>query len=138
MITIKRLEIKRKYRYVWLKYVRDFNLSQHCARCLIGTYDERVNKDTLTYTDLVLPPSPYYYFCTVYQYDTNIHLAFIEAPGEVVEIDDPYYYVRIENARRIRFDDSRIDRSLPQAAKREFSTCRNWQFANWIVNGKGY
>jgi hypothetical protein len=133
-ITITRLELKRKYRYVWLKYVRGFDLAQHCARCLVGTYDERINKDTLHYSDLALPASPYYYFCTVYQYATNIHLAFEEAPGEVIEIDDPRYSIRIENARQIHFDDSHIDRSLPQAEKKAFSTCRNWQFANWMTN----
>ena len=134
MVIIRKMEIKKHYRYVWLKYVNDFDLSQHCAKCLIGTYEKRVNRDTFSYRDIELPSSPYYYFCTVYQYATNIHLAFVEAEGETITIEDDRYSVVIENARQIHFDASRIDYALTGARRKAFTTCRNWQFANWIVN----
>ncbi len=133
MVIIRELSIKRQYRYVWLKYVKGFDLTNHCAKCLLGTYERRVNKETMEYRDLELPASPWYYFCTVYQYKTNIHLAFVEAPGETIRIEDERYTAVIENAQQIHFDDSRIDKSLPGAPLKAFNTCRNWQFANWIV-----
>jgi len=135
MVIIRELKIKQRYRYVWLKYVNGFDLSQHCARCLRGTYESRVKRDVLEYRDLQLPASSYYYFCTVYQYNTNIHLAFVEAEGETIKIEDDRYSIVIENARQIRFDASRIDQTLPGARLKAFNTCRNWQFANWIVAG---
>jgi hypothetical protein len=135
MVIIRKMEIKQRYRYVWLKYVDGFDLSQHCAKCLRGTYEKRVNRDTFSYRDIELPPSPYYYFCTVYQYDTNIHLAFVEAEGETITIEDDRYSVVIENARQIHFDASRINYALPGARLKAFNTCRNWQFANWIMTG---
>jgi hypothetical protein len=136
MVIIREMKIKKQYRYVWLKYVNNFDLTQHCAKCLIGTYEKRINKDTFSYRDIELPPSPYYYFCTVYQYASNIHLAFVEAEGETITIDDDRYSVVIENARQIHFDESRINYALPGARLKAFTTCRNWQFANWIVNEK--
>jgi len=133
MVIIRNLNIKQRYRYVWLKYVNGFDLSVHCAKCLQGTYEARINKDKLDYRDMELPPSPYYYFCTVYQYATNIHLAFEEAEGETITIEDDRYSITIENARQIHFDDSRIDPALDGSRLKAFTTCRNWQFANWIV-----
>lgn len=133
MVIIRKLEIKQKYRYVWLKYVNGVDLTQHCAKCLRGQYESRINRDTLSYNDMELPPSPYYYFCTVYQYDTNIHLAFEEAEGETITIEDERYSVVIENARQIVFDNSRINPSLPGAKLKAYNTCRNWWFANWIT-----
>jgi len=136
MVLIESLEIKRKYQYVWLKYVNGFNLSMHCARCLKGTYDKRINRGMLTYGNLELPPSPYYYFCTVWQYEMNIHLAFAEAEGESIFIDDDRYSVAIKNARQIKFDNSRIDPNHPCAKITAYNTCRNWWFAHWIVNSE--
>lgn len=134
MVTIKKLIIKDRYRYIWLKYVKDVDLSQHCAKCLIGTYESRVNANTYEYTDLVLEESPYYYLCTVWQYATNIHLAFREKEGSKIIIDNDYYYAEIINAERIVFDKSRIDVTLPQANRSTYNTCRNWWFANWIYD----
>ena len=136
MVIIRDLLIKRAYRYVWLKYVNGFDLTQHCAKCLQGEYEARINRDTMTYHDIELPPSPYYYLCAVYQYATNIHLAFKEAQGETVTIEDWRYSAVIENARKIRFDASRIDTTLSVARLKAYNTCRNWQFANWIVTGQ--
>ena len=133
MVIIKKLEIKKRHKYVWLKYVNGFNLMLHCARCLKGTYCERINRDILSYSDIDLPPSPYYYFCAVNQYITNIHLAFVESPGENIIISDERYEIAIENARQIKFDDSRIDKNHPKAGIKEYNTCRNWQFANWVT-----
>ena len=134
VVVIRELKLKKKYHFVWLKYVTGFNLKQHCAKCLLGEYEKRITRDVLEYADVELPPSDYYYFCTVGRYVDNIHLAFVAAPGERIDIDTRYFRAVIENARRIEFDDSRIDQNLPEAGRKEFYTCRNWQFANWIIN----
>ena len=136
MVIIRKLILKQRYRYVWLKYVHGFDLTQHCAKCLKGIYESRINKDILSYVDMELPVSPYYYFCTVYRYETNIHLAFVQAEGETIVIENEHYSIIIENARQIHFDDSRIDETLPGAKLKAFYTCRNWQFANWIISEK--
>lgn len=133
MVIIRKLDIKQQYRYVWLKYVNGFDLSQHCAKCLKGTYEHRISREIFHYEDMELPPSPYYYFCTVQTYPTNIHLAFVEAEGESIIYEDSRYSIEIENARQIHFDNSRINWALPVARLKAFNTCRNWQFANWIV-----
>lgn len=133
MVIIRKLDIKKNYRYVWLKYVNGFDLSQHCAKCLCGTYESRIKRNITQYRDMELPPSKYYYFCAVQTYPTNIHLAFEEAEGEEIRIDDERYSIVIENARQIHFDDSRINPALPGARLKAFTTCRNWQFANWIT-----
>lgn len=138
MITINKLVVKGSYKYVWLKYVNSVDLSQHCARCLNGTYESRINANTHSYSDLKLKQSKYYYFCTVGQYETNIHIAFREKTGSKIVIDNEYCYVEISNAEQIIFDNSRIDWTLPQAAHRYYNTCRNWWFANWIKNEVGY
>lgn len=132
MVIIKNLELKEKYRYVWLKYVTGVNLSEHCARSLIGKYDNRVKAGISKYNDLVLQKSPFYYFCTVNGYEKNIHIAFKEEQGSVIEIDNQYCRCTILNARRIDINTSYINYSLPQASKKEFYTCRNWQFANYL------
>ena len=136
MVIIRELDIKQKYFYVWLKYVNGFDLTEHCAKCLLGSYEKRINRNTFEYRNIELSPSRYYYFCTVNSYPTNIHLAFEEAEGETVEIEDDRYRIVIDNARQIKFDASRIDPALPGATKKVFNTCRNWQFANWIKTGE--
>lgn len=136
MVIIRKLDLKKQYRYVWLKYVNDFDLSQHCAKCLKGTYESRINRNVFHYENIELPPSPYYYFCTVQTYPTNIYLAFEEAEGETIDYEDYRYSIVIENARQIHFDESRIDPNLSEARMKAFNTCRNWQFANWILAGK--
>ncbi len=53
--------------------------------------------------------------------------------GETITYEDYRYSIIIENARQIHFDESRIDSNLPEARLKAFNTCRNWQFANWIM-----
>ena len=109
MVVIKNLELKERYRYVWLKYVTGVNLKEHCAKCLIGRYDNRVKAGISKYNDLVLQKSPFYYFCTVNGYEKNIHIAFKEEQGSVIEIDNQYCRCTILNARRIDINTSYIN-----------------------------
>lgn len=36
------------FMYFWLKYVRGFEQTQHCARCLIGDFSPQIGKLMLT------------------------------------------------------------------------------------------
>lgn len=65
----------------------------------------------------------------------NLHIAFTPAAGQVIDIDDGFCKIRIENARRLDISPEYIDKGLPQHRNREFCTCRNWQFANMIAKG---
>ena len=65
-------------------------------------------------------------------YEKNIHIAFKEEQGSIIDIDNQYCKCTILNARRIDINESYINYGLPQASKKEFNTCRNWQFANYL------
>ena len=41
-MKITNLTINANFRYLWLKTVRDVDLTQHCARSLVGEYDKRI------------------------------------------------------------------------------------------------
>lgn len=140
MVTIKYFKPKRNYRYLWLKLVRDIDLSQHCTKCLIGKFDRRIWGGTPLNPnrELKLEESRLYYLCGVCEdwiWSHNLHVAFAPAMGHYINIDDEFCTLRIENARRINITNEYIDWKLPQANKREFNTCRNWWFANMINAG---
>jgi hypothetical protein len=40
---VKELDLNRKFKYFWLKYVTDVNLNNHCAAGLKGPYDKRIS-----------------------------------------------------------------------------------------------
>lgn len=136
MITIKRLEIKRYYKYLWLKNVESADLSNHCARSLIGKYNKKISSNIRVYENIELEESKYYYLCGVYSYSNNIHLAFKEKLGEKIIIDNEFYRIEVENAEQIKIDETSIDRLLPQSRDKDFYTCRNWWFANWVNSNK--
>lgn len=133
--TITKLEVKGKYRYVWLKYVDGFNLLEHCAKSLVGNYSKLVNKATAHYSDLLLNEfdSKIYYLCGVsepYEYDRNIHIAFIHKKGASFTFSDGTIDIEVQNAMRLPFGTYSINRKDPLSQRKEYATCRNWQFAN--------
>lgn len=134
MIEILEMTVTKPFRYLWLKSVTGVSLSAHCARCLKGTYDERIGPDVIELNNITLH-GDLYYLCGVskpYRWENNFHLAFKRKDGATLRYSDNGISVIIENAERIEITADAIDHSLPQAAKKEFCTCRNWQFANWL------
>lgn len=134
MIKIHEMKICKPFRYLWLKSVTGVNLNVHCARCLKGTYDDRISPEAGELHDIELI-GDLYYLCGVakpYCWANNFHLAFKQKDGATLRYSDNGISVIIENAERIEITADAIDHSLPQAEKKEFSTCRNWQFANWL------
>ena len=59
-MKIANLTIDANFRYLWLKTVRDVDLTQHCARSLVGEYDKRISPAQRVIHDLDLQDSVYY------------------------------------------------------------------------------
>ncbi len=59
MISRHQLHITAPFRYLWLKSVTGVDLSVHCAKCLLGEYDERISNTITELRDLALAPAPY-------------------------------------------------------------------------------
>lgn len=137
MITIKEAIFKRSYKYLWLKHVTKVNLMLHCAKCLIGKYDERVFAYMRKATYITLEGAPYYYLCGVAStgiWAQNLHLAFREKEGSTIILDNEYIKCRIENAEQIEITDAFIDETHPYASKKAYNTCRNWWFAMYLAS----
>lgn len=135
MIKIKELHVKDNFKYLWLKGVNNVDLTNHCARSLIGKYSEVVKNTLLDLydTEIDIPKSKAYYLCGVtepFRYNDNFHLAFKEKDGAVLKVERNGIVIELENAEEITFSMDDIDWALPEARLKQFSTCRNWQFAN--------
>ena len=134
MIYIKTLDVSAPFRYLWLKRVIGVDLSVHCARCLVGKYTDNISPRNPHTTDIQLDDG-IYYLCGVsmpYNWAKNFHLAFEYSEGSRIEYANNGISVVIENARALPISESYIDQSDPNAWKKEFRTCRNWQFAHYL------
>ena len=139
MVNIEYFYTDRMYRYLWLKSVTGVNLSVHCARSLIGKYDPRFHGYMQSAYNIELLPAPFYYLCGVShdrEWKHNLHLAFSEEVGSEIVIDDEFCRIKIDNARRIEITNRYIDWRNPLSRKKEYCTCRNWQFA-YMLASKG-
>lgn len=139
MVKIEYFFAHRSYRHLWLKYVRGANLSVHCARCLVGEYETRFKGYMASLANIELREAPAYYLCGVAHdrdWSHNLHVAFAYAAGREIVIDDEFCRMKIVNARRLEISPRFIDWSMPEARKREYWTCRNWQFANMLAKGR--
>jgi hypothetical protein len=121
------------WRVLWLKYVSGFDHTQHCARCLIGSYSKRVTRDMPKNQPFALdeePPPQYFYLCGVAfrgGWAANLHLAFVKGDAEdqasVVAYNGDTFVVRGAKALDIpELEKGFDDRPLA------FTTCRNWRF----------
>lgn len=115
------------FKYWWLKSVVGYDLSVHCARCLRGSYDRRMNKTMGTGEKIALRGDLVYLCGVSPRWSTNFHAAARVAEGQSFEVDTYNgFRVRFENAERIEFPSLPDDYAgLPKA----FTTCRNFQFA---------
>lgn len=136
MVEIEYAYLKGTYKILWLRYVYGVNLEQHCMKSLLGHNDKRVRGYMRQLINLKLEESRYYYLCGVdhgFNWYRNLHLAFVRSVGSVIEIDNEFIKCRILNAHQIPISDKYINWNLPQSKNRLFSTCRNWQFANFLA-----
>ena len=115
------------FRYFWLKTVTGYDLSQHCARCLIGAYHRDVSKDMRLNQTLDLGVGVKYLCGVSPRYPLNLHVAVEYAAGEIVEVDTYRGdVVRFDNARKLLIPPlARGSLGLSSA----YTDCRNFQFA---------
>lgn len=138
MTRIELFQANRPYKFLWLKYVFGVNLNVHCARCLLGDYDPHFGGGVRNIRNLELHNAPVYYLCGVAEdriWSHNLHVAFVPAMGKTIEIDNDFCRLRIINAERLAINKKYIDWSDPNSRKRDFNTCRNWQFASMFAKG---
>ncbi len=134
-MIIKKLKTRKPFMYLWLKTVDGVNLYEHCARSLVGKYDNRVSADTKEIDNLKLE-NKIYYLCGVskpYVWKNNFHLAFCPAKNKRIQVERNGVYIEIEGAEEILFNENDIISELPQSKRKEYYTCRNWQFANKVA-----
>lgn len=132
-MKIETLKVNRRYMYIWLKKVEGVDLDKHCARCLLGEYDNRISKSTLEEHDLELQDG-IYYLCGVtypYKWADNFHLAFRNKKGSNISYEYQGIRVEIKDAERLPIDARYINQSNKHTGQKAYSTCRNWQFANY-------
>lgn len=141
-----RLQINDRYGYLWLKEVRNVDLTQHCASALVGSYQPQVNAGRLG-ADLRhepinlelshLAPARAYYLCGVtrpYVWARNAHIAMEpdETAGSAT-FESHGLTVETSGLRRIEFSEADIDPADPNIGRAAYRTCRNWQFAHWLA-----
>lgn len=139
---IRVFNTRETFSYLWLKYVTDFDLTNHCAKCLIGEYSKAFEKGGNTQTVFDLPlneyDAKYYYLCGVtkpYRWSRNLHVAFEYAKGETLHYDDGKTLLFIENARQITIEEQSHYIS-PFGHLRSYNTCRNWRFAYQMTHAE--
>lgn len=133
-IVIKEIKINSIFRYFWLKNITDINLNEHCAKCLIGEYDNRILKKPGEMFNLELNQGIYYLCGVAYPfcYDNNFHLAFEYEEGSSLQYTSNGVSILINNAKQLPISSDFIDWSHPKAKFKTYNTCRNWWFANYL------
>ena len=136
-MKISSIKVEKSFMYLWLKTVEDIDLTKHCAKCLIGEYDARINNTIKEKQEIVLDPTKIYYLCGVskpYVWENNFHLAFISKIGNTIKYSSNGIEIVIEDAEQLPINSKYIDKSNIFSNKKVYSTCRNWQFANYFKN----
>lgn len=140
---VKELTLNREFTFFWLKYIRDVDLSVHCARSLIGMYDKKISiynrKDKDTHWENVILDKQevdFWYFCGVskpYKWEDNFHLVIRCVEGEKLEINEKGVTAIIENAVRVPIEPVPENLDIPHVDDPDYYTCRNWMFAvRWM------
>lgn len=137
------LDVKKKCNFFWLRGIRRARIDKCCAECFIGekyteVYEKTRFKNTAHVEVELLPDDTIraYYLCGLsrgWVYTNNTHIAFVPCKGQNVEIDNDKIHVMITNARQINFQNYEPD--PPGEYTYEQRTCRNWIFANYLLDG---
>jgi len=123
----------RAFKIAWLKTIRAFDPSRHCAKCLVGEF----HYDILPYgrkdaereyageMRMEWPRVKHAYLCGVTsRWAENLHIGMVYAKGRRVEYEDARIQVVITNMRRLAIPPITEKLALGEA----FTTCRNYQF----------
>lgn len=137
------LTIKTKCSFFWLRAIRRVRIDKCCAQCFIGdkfneVYEKTYYKDSALVELDVTPDSQVkaYYLCGLsrgMKYENNTHVAFVPCPNQTVVVDNDQIHLEITEARRINFQDYVPN---PEGEyTQEQRSCRNWIFANYLLDG---
>ena len=130
---IKKVSIDANFRYLWMKYINNFNLNYHCAKCLTGHYSKAIENRKGIQEEITLNEfgTRFYYLCGVvspYKWENNFHLAFVYQKGSTIAVSRNGITIYIVDAKEIEIR-KMVAYDHPSGSKKEFNTCRNWQFA---------
>ncbi len=137
------LEIKQKCSFFWLRGIHKARIDRCCVKCFIGDVYREVYEGTRyrekALVELDVTPNVHtkaYYLCGLsrgFKYENNTHVAFVPCEGQIVEVDNDRIHLIITNARRIDFENYQPD---PEGDfTQEQRNCRNWIFANYLLDG---
>lgn len=137
------LEVKQKCSFFWLRAIRRVRIDKCCAQCFIGDAFHEVYENThfkeKALVSLDITPDERvkaYYLCGLSRgmvYNNNTHVAFVPCEGSNITIDNDKINLIITDAREIEFQNY-----VPHPDgefTREQRICRNWIFANYILDG---
>lgn len=133
-MEIKNITVNSTFKYIWLKTVTDVDLSKHCAACLIGEYDSRINP-RITHLENIALSDSVYYLCGVsfpFNWANNFHLAFKASKGDSVRYESNGISIEIKDAIQLPISQAHVDINHPKAKTKSYNTCRNWQFAHYF------
>lgn len=136
-MKINYIKVEKDFMYLWLKTVENVDLTKHCAKCLIGEYDKRINNTIKEKKEIVLDPNKVYYLCGVskpFVWRNNFHLAFKNKIGSTIKYINNGIEIVIEDAEQLPINFDYIDKNNIFANNKAYCTCRNWQFANYFKN----
>jgi len=125
--------VLKGWRYLWCKTVRGFNPGIHCARCLVGEYDNAFGRNAPVNKTVALTheQGTILYFCGVanpYKWDNNAHLAGRVKAGAVSRL--ALYngdVLIVDGLEAIPIAAKPAEALFPQKDA-SFLTCRNFQF----------
>jgi hypothetical protein len=132
-----------RWKYTWLKYVQGVNLDHHCIRSLQGPASKKVSTNVLVKgkvrditATLDEAPANAYYLCGIsdpYVWEHNVHVAFTYAEGQTFTVEARGMTVVVQDGERVAIYASAVPASDPHILDREYTTCRNYQFAHWYA-----
>lgn len=138
------LEIKKKCSFFWLRGIRSARIDTCCAKCFSGIKFNEVYQKTLYKSSAVVnvdikPDSTVkaYYLCGLsrgFKYDDNTHVAFVPCPGQNIELENENIKLLITDAREIHFQSYKPNPVGEYTYEQR--TCRNWIFANYLLDNQ--
>lgn len=155
MVTIRHNIDPTKFKFFWTKYVREGNLSHHCAACVKGSWSKKFcaawNKDESTGESVPFqseitfdefPEDDYkaIYICGVFKsgfatkknYPHNVHLPIVPKEGATDTFDFDGWHFDIDGGYvdRIPAEKELADRFFNPPYDHHFYTCRIFR---WMV-----
>ena len=150
LLVIHNVE-RRRFVYLWAKYVKSFNPEYHCTNCLKGPYSKKLRKknpeldkeSTITFDEVPLGAYRAIYICGVAQkgysrkrnYPHNLHTAILPSPGAMDRFSFENWKMVVENGRFLRIPG---EEDLPEEYKdysEEYTSCRIFRWGAVCFHG---